>query len=89
MNVLVIGSGGREHTIAWKFSKSEHVTNVFVAPGNSGMTDVAKRVPISEDNHEELVHFALKNEVELVFVGPEAPLLAGLVDRFQLEGRLI
>ncbi|KMK75309.1 phosphoribosylamine--glycine ligase [Alkalihalobacillus pseudalcaliphilus] len=86
MNVLVIGSGGREHTIAWKFSKSEHVTNVFVAPGNSGMTDVAKRVPISEDNHEELVHFALKNEVELVFVGPEAPLLAGLVDRFQLEG---
>ncbi|WP_413376172.1 phosphoribosylamine--glycine ligase [Alkalihalobacillus sp. 1P02AB] len=86
MNVLVIGSGGREHTIAWKFSKSKHVSKVFVAPGNPGMVDVAEVVNIAEAAHEEIVKFAIQHEVELVFVGPEVPLLAGLVDRLTVEG---
>ncbi|KGA96908.1 phosphoribosylamine--glycine ligase [Alkalihalobacillus alcalophilus ATCC 27647 = CGMCC 1.3604] len=86
MNVLVIGSGGREHTIAWKFSKSKHVSKVFVAPGNPGMIDVAEVVNIAEAEHEEIVKFAIQQEVELVFVGPEVPLLAGLVDRLTVEG---
>ncbi|MDV2685681.1 phosphoribosylamine--glycine ligase [Alkalihalophilus lindianensis] len=86
MNVLVIGSGGREHTIAWKLKQSEQVATVFVAPGNDGMRDVATTVPISEDDQDALVEFAKDNQVELTIVGPEVPLLAGLVDRFKAEG---
>jgi phosphoribosylamine---glycine ligase len=86
MNVLVIGSGGREHTIAWKLKQSEQVATVFVAPGNDGMSDVATMVPISEDDHDALVEFAKANQVELTIVGPEVPLLAGLVDHFKAAG---
>ncbi|WP_100371660.1 phosphoribosylamine--glycine ligase [Bacillus sp. FJAT-45037] len=86
MNVLVIGSGGREHTIAWKLNQSKQVDTVFVAPGNDGMRDVATNVAISEGDHEALVQFAKENDVQLTIVGPEVPLLAGLVDRFTEEG---
>ncbi|MDY7221128.1 phosphoribosylamine--glycine ligase [Halalkalibacterium halodurans] len=86
MNVLVIGSGGREHTIAWKFAQSEKVERVYVAPGNDGMSDVATCVAISEQDHDQLVAFAKENKIGLTFVGPEVPLLAGIVDRFQEEG---
>ncbi|WP_368505808.1 phosphoribosylamine--glycine ligase [Alkalihalophilus sp. As8PL] len=86
MNVLVIGSGGREHTIAWKLKQSEQVATVFVAPGNDGMSDVATTVPISEDDQDALVEFAKANQVELTIVGPEVPLLAGLVDHFKAAG---
>ncbi|TPE69988.1 phosphoribosylamine--glycine ligase [Halalkalibacterium halodurans] len=86
MNVLVIGSGGREHTIAWKFAQSEKVESVYVAPGNDGMSDVATCVAISEQDHDQLVAFAKENKIGLTFVGPEVPLLAGIVDRFQEEG---
>lgn len=86
MNVLVIGRGGREHAIARKFSESKHVEKVFVAPGNPGMTDVAELVAIDESNHAELVAFAKEQAVELTFVGPEVPLLNGLVDDFQAAG---
>jgi phosphoribosylamine---glycine ligase len=86
MNVLVIGRGGREHAIARKFSESKHVDQVFVAPGNPGMTDVAELVAIEETNHAELVAFAKEKAVELTFVGPEVPLLNGLVDDFEQAG---
>ena len=86
MNVLVIGRGGREHAIARKFSESKHVDKVFVAPGNPGMTDVAELVKIEETNHAELVAFAKEQNVELTFVGPEVPLLNGLVDDFEAAG---
>lgn len=86
MNVLVIGRGGREHAIARKFSESKRVTTVFVAPGNPGMQDVAKLVPIQENEKEKLLAFVKENKVELTFVGPEVPLLAGLVDTFESEG---
>ena len=86
MNVLVIGRGGREHAIARKFSESKRVTTVFVAPGNPGMQDVAKLVPIQENEKEKLLAFVKENKVELTFVGPEVPLLAGLVDAFESEG---
>lgn len=89
MKVLVIGSGGREHAIAWKAAQSEKVEQVFVAPGNDGMTDVAKLVPISETNHEELLAFAKEEKIDLTIVGPEVPLLNGIVNEFQENGLLV
>lgn len=86
VNVLVIGKGGREHTIAWKASKSPLVNEVFVAPGNPGMRDVATIVPIDESSQEELVLFAKENKIGLTIVGPENPLIEGIVDRFEQEG---
>ncbi len=86
MNVLVIGHGGREHALAWKFAQSEKVEKVYVAPGNEGMRDVAIPVDIDENDFDALVLFAKENNVELTFVGPEIPLMNGIVDRFKEEG---
>jgi len=86
VKVLIIGSGGREHTLAWKFAQSKKVKEVFVAPGNDGMKDVATILPISESNHEELVQFAKEAKIDLTVVGPEAPLSAGVVDAFEAAG---
>ncbi|HHY0837915.1 TPA: phosphoribosylamine--glycine ligase [Bacillus thuringiensis] len=86
MNVLVIGRGGREHALAWKFAQSEKVEKVYVAPGNEGMRDVATPVDIDENDFDALVLFAKENYVELTFVGPEIPLMNGIVDRFKEEG---
>ncbi|WP_261134333.1 phosphoribosylamine--glycine ligase [Bacillus sp. Marseille-Q3570] len=86
MNVLIVGKGGREHAIAWKMAQSERVTQVFVAPGNVGMTGVAECVDIAESDQEGLVQFAKEKGVDLTVVGPEQPLLDGLVDRFEAEG---
>ncbi|ANC17522.1 phosphoribosylamine--glycine ligase [Bacillus cereus] len=86
MNVLVIGRGGREHALAWKFAQSEKVEKVYVAPGNEGMRDVATPVDIDENDFDALVLFAKENNVELTFVGPEIPLMNGIVDRFKEEG---
>lgn len=86
MNVLVIGRGGREHAICRKMKESSKVEKVFVAPGNDGMTDVAELVAIDEGNQDALVKFAQENEVGLTFVGPEIPLLEGIVDKFQEAG---
>ncbi|MGE6550255.1 phosphoribosylamine--glycine ligase [Bacillus mycoides] len=86
MNVLVIGRGGREHALAWKFAQSEKVEKVYVAPGNEGMRDVATPVDIDENDFDALVLFAKEKNVELTFVGPEIPLMNGIVDRFKEEG---
>lgn len=89
MKVLVIGSGGREHAIAWKCAQSKKVEQVFVAPGNDGMVDVAKLVPISEGDNAELILFAKQEKIDLTIVGPEVPLLNGLVNDFQDNGLLV
>ncbi|PGC27517.1 phosphoribosylamine--glycine ligase [Bacillus pseudomycoides] len=86
MNVLVIGRGGREHALAWKFAQSEQVEKVYVAPGNEGMRDVATPVAIGENDFDALVLFAKENNIGLTFVGPETPLMNGVVDRFEAEG---
>lgn len=86
MKVLVIGRGGREHAICTKVSESERVETVFVAPGNVGMTDVAERIAIEETKVEKLVDFALTQKIDLTIVGPEVPLLLGVVDAFQAAG---
>lgn len=88
MNVLVIGSGGREHALAWKAAQSSQVTKVFVAPGNAGTSteDKLENVAISVGEISALVTFAKENNVELTIVGPEQPLVDGVVDAFQAEG---
>ncbi len=86
MKVLIVGRGGREHALAWKFAQSPKVEKVFVAPGNDGMTDVAECIPIEEGEQEKLVAFAKKENIGLTFVGPEQPLIDGLVDEFEAEG---
>ncbi|MDN4525205.1 phosphoribosylamine--glycine ligase [Fictibacillus fluitans] len=86
MNVLVIGKGGREHAIVWRFANSPSVTNVYAAPGNPGMADIAECVNIEESDHEALIAFAKENDIALTFVGAEVPLLNGIVNDFQEAG---
>lgn len=85
MNVLVIGRGGREHAICAKVGMSPLVDQVYVAPGNVGMTDVAHRVDIQESEHDQIVSFVKENHVGLTIIGPEVPLLEGLADRLRGE----
>ncbi|MCG8668905.1 MAG: phosphoribosylamine--glycine ligase [Pseudomonadales bacterium] len=84
MNVLIIGSGGREHALGWKVAQSANVKKVFVAPGNAGtaLEPKLENVAIDVLAIEELISFAKENNVELTIVGPEAPLVAGVVDAF-------
>jgi len=91
MKVLVIGSGGREHALAWKAAQSSNVEKVYVAPGNAGTAteDKLENVAISVGEIPALVAFAKQNNVELTIVGPEQPLVDGVVDAFQAEGLTI
>ena len=88
MNILVIGNGGREHALAWKLSQSKLVDHVFVAPGNAGtaLEPEITNVPIDSLDFVALVHFAQENAIALTIVGPEAPLVAGIVDYFTTQG---
>lgn len=88
MKVLIIGSGGREHALAWKAAQSESVTQVFVAPGNAGTAIEPKLENVALDvlDFDGLVAFAKSNDIGLTIVGPEAPLVEGIVDRFRDEG---
>ena len=91
MNILIIGGGGREHALAWKAAQSEKVKKVFVAPGNAGTASEAKleNVAIGADDIQALIQFAKQNEISLTIVGPEVPLVAGIVDQFEVEGLAI
>ena len=88
MNVLIIGSGGREHALAWKVAQANSITNVFVAPGNAGTQGEAKvsNVNIGVEDIDALVEFAQKENIGLTIVGPEAPLVIGVVDAFTKAG---
>ncbi|MGH8547871.1 MAG: phosphoribosylamine--glycine ligase [Methylococcales bacterium] len=84
MDVLIVGGGGREHALAWKFARSEKVKHVYVAPGNAGTAVEAKteNVDIGAEDIDALLEFALTRRITLTIVGPEAPLVEGIVDRF-------
>lgn len=86
MNILVIGSGGREHALAWKLAGSKDAGEVFVAPGNGGTAKDFTNVDIGVMDFDGLVNFSKENDIGLVVVGPEDPLDAGIVDRFTQEG---
>lgn len=78
MNILVLGSGGREHTLAWKINQSKDCGKLYVAPGNAGTESIAENVPIKVNEFEKISDFILQNEIQLVVVGPEDPLVNGL-----------
>jgi phosphoribosylamine--glycine ligase len=86
MRILLVGSGGREHALAWAIAASPLCDKLFCAPGNAGIANEAECVPIGVLETERLVGFARENRVDFVVVGPEAPLVAGLVDRLEAEG---
>jgi phosphoribosylamine--glycine ligase len=88
VNVLVVGNGGREHALAWKLAQSHRVTKVWVAPGNAGTAREpgVENVPIGSDHMDALLDFAVKNNIQLTIPGPEAPLVSGIVDRFEQAG---
>lgn len=83
MKVLIIGNGGREHALAWKIAQSPRVDKVYVAPGNAGTARDAENVDISATDFPRLIKFAQEKQIDLTIVGPEAPLVAGIVDAFQ------
>ena len=83
MKVLIVGSGGREHAIAWACAKSPKVTKLYCAPGNAGIAVVAECVPIPAMDFEKLAGFAKENEVDLTVVGMDDPLVGGIVDYFE------
>ena len=94
MKILIIGSGGREHALAWKFAQSQKVSQVFVAPGNGGTNmepkcknvPLAAKDPVSAEGQEELKQFALREQIDITVVGPELPLAAGIADTFLAAG---
>jgi phosphoribosylamine--glycine ligase len=86
MRILVVGSGGREHALAWKISRSPLVSGLFAAPGNPGIAKVATLVPLRADDVEGIARWAAEQRMDLVVVGPEAPLVGGLVDRLARAG---
>ncbi|GAA5656758.1 MULTISPECIES: phosphoribosylamine--glycine ligase [Brucella] len=86
MRVLLIGSGGREHALAWKLSASPLLTKLYCAPGNPGIATVAEPIDIGVDDHQALIAFAKDKKIDLVVVGPEGPLVAGLSDEMRAEG---
>jgi len=86
MNVLLVGSGGREHAIAWKLAQSKQLKKLYIAPGNPGTAKCGENVPVSVGDTEKLVDFAKQNEMGLVIVGPEMPLAEGLVDAVEAAG---
>ncbi len=83
MNILLIGSGGREHTLAWKLKQSALCDQLFIAPGNAGTAQVGVNVPITTTDFEGLTSFCLENKVEMLVVGPEDPLVKGIYDYFK------
>lgn len=85
MNVLIVGSGGREHVLAWKIQQSPLVKKIFCAPGNGGIAEIAQCVDIRSNDTEGLIKFAKDKQIDLTVVGPESPLVTGIVDRFEHE----
>ena len=86
MKVLIVGSGGREHVIAWKCAQSPKVDQIYCAPGNAGIAEVAQLVPLKADQFEELADFAQENEIDLTIIGMDDPLVGGIVDVFEERG---
>ena len=88
MKILLLGSGGREHALAWKIAQSKKVEQLYIAPGNAGTANVGENVPLKADDFEGIREFVLGKEVDMVVVGPEDPLVKGVYDFFKNDARL-
>ena len=86
MKILIVGSGGREHAIAWKIAQSPKADKIYCAPGNAGIAQIAECVNIGAMEFEKLVAFAKEKEIDLTIVGMDDPLVGGIVDAFEAEG---
>lgn len=86
MKILIIGGGGREHAIAWKLNSENNVNKIYCAPGNAGISEIAECLNINDSDIEKLLQFAKKEQIDLTIVGPEVPLVKGIVDEFEKEG---
>jgi phosphoribosylamine--glycine ligase len=85
MNVLVLGSGGREHAIGWKLAQSSHITSLFIGPGNAGTSNIGTNVDLNPEDFKAVKKFVLENNINMVVVGPEGPLVKGIVDFFNAD----
>ena len=88
MKILLLGSGGREHALAWKIAQSQKIEKLFIAPGNAGTASVGENVPLKADDFEGIKTFVLANAVDMVVVGPEDPLVKGVYDFFKQDAQL-
>ena len=88
MNLLLLGSGGREHALAWKIARSPQTEKLYIAPGNAGTAAVGENVPLKADDFEGIKAFVLQNNVDMVIVGPEDPLVKGIADFFKADDAL-
>ena len=88
MKVLLIGSGGREHTLAWKLKQSPRLSKLYCAPGNPGTAELGSNVNVGTSDIDDLLAFSQKEKIDLTVVGPEAPLVKGIVNRFEQAGLL-
>ena len=86
MNILLLGSGGREHALAWKLAASPLTDRLICAPGNAGIAQEAECVPLDITDHEAVIAFCKANKIDFVVIGPEAPLCAGIVDDLEAAG---
>src|SRR2546421_7024437 len=86
MRILVIGGGGREHALVWKLSQSRHAERIYAAPGNAGIARLAECINLRPTDYDGLANFAANEKIGLTVVGPEAPLIGGIVDRFEARG---
>ena len=86
MKILVVGSGAREHAICWKLKKSKQLSKLYCAPGNAGISQIAECVDIKVDDLDKIVEYSVNNKIDLVVVGPEVPLVLGLVDKLNEKG---
>ena len=89
MNILILGSGGREHALAWKTAQSKRCDKLFIAPGNAGTMVLGKNVPIDVNDFEKLKAFALENDIRMIVVGPEDPLVNGIADAFKADSATV
>ena len=88
MKILLLGSGGREHALAWKIAQSPKIEKLFIAPGNAGTASVGENVSVKADDFEGIKAFVLANGVDMVVVGPEDPLVKGVYDFFKQDCQL-
>ncbi|MDR0546490.1 MAG: phosphoribosylamine--glycine ligase [Dysgonamonadaceae bacterium] len=88
MNILLLGSGGREHAMAWKIAQSKQVTKLFIAPGNAGTVQAGENVPVAADDFEKIKQLVLEKDITMVVVGPEDPLVKGIYDFFKNDEQL-
>src|SRR3990172_11610823 len=86
MNVLIIGSGGREHALAWKVMQSPRLSRLYIAPGNTGTMTCGENVDLNSDDHAAIIQFCKEKQIDIVLVGPEGPLAAGLPDSLSAAG---